>query len=78
MEISQENSLCSHLYYKQAKMSFFSFFFYKIREEALVLPMGGGGVWYQWEGELMGKGHGRVNTVQVLCTHVCKWKNDSC
>jgi hypothetical protein len=25
MEISQENSLCSHLYLKQAKMSFFSF-----------------------------------------------------
>jgi hypothetical protein len=42
MEISQGNSLCS--YFKQAKMSFFSSFFYKIGK-----PKGrkgpGGGVW---------------------------------
>jgi hypothetical protein len=24
------------------------------------------------------KGHGRVNIVQILCTYVCKWKNDTC
>jgi hypothetical protein len=24
------------------------------------------------------KGHGRVNIVQILCTCVCKWKNDIC
>jgi hypothetical protein len=30
-EMSQGNSLCSYL--KQAKMSFFSVFFYKIREQ---------------------------------------------
>jgi hypothetical protein len=24
----------------------------------------------------VGKGHGRVNMVQTLCTHVCKWKNE--
>jgi hypothetical protein len=23
----------------------------------------------------MGKGFGRVNIMQILCTHVCKWKN---
>jgi hypothetical protein len=33
MEISLRNSLCSYLYLKKAKMSFFSFFFYKIREQ---------------------------------------------
>jgi hypothetical protein len=38
MEISQGNSLCSYIYLKQAKMSYFSlylfsFFFYKIREQ---------------------------------------------
>jgi hypothetical protein len=27
--------------------------------------------------EEVGKGHGRVNIVQILCTHVCKWKNDA-
>jgi hypothetical protein len=29
-------------------------------------------------GEEVGKGHGRVNMVQMLCTHVCKWKNVTC
>jgi hypothetical protein len=27
--------------------------------------------------EEVGKGHERVNIVQILCTHVCKWKNDT-
>jgi hypothetical protein len=26
----------------------------------------------------VGKGCGRVNTVQILCTCVCKWKTDTC
>jgi hypothetical protein len=30
VEISQGNSLCSYLYHKEAKMSFFPFFFYKM------------------------------------------------
>jgi hypothetical protein len=25
-------------------------------------------------GEKMGKGHGMLNTVQILCAYVCKWK----
>jgi hypothetical protein len=29
-------------------------------------------------GEEMRKGCRRVNIVQILCTHVCKWKNDTC
>jgi hypothetical protein len=59
MEITQGNSLCSYL--KQAKMSFFSFFFYKIREEeggtgtgpaggGRVIPVGG----ERWQGKGMG------------------------
>jgi hypothetical protein len=27
--------------------------------------------------EEVGKGYGRVNIVQILCTYVCKWKNDT-
>jgi hypothetical protein len=61
-EISQGNPLCSYLYLKQAKMSFFfflSFFFYKITERGAkqvlwdvgVPPVGGGMFW--------GKGIGR-------------------
>jgi hypothetical protein len=32
------------------------------------------GSWYQWEEEDVRKGSRRVNMVQILCTHVCKWK----
>jgi hypothetical protein len=43
MEISQGNSLCSYLYLKQAKMSFFSFFFCKIgKQKGRAGPLGGG------------------------------------
>jgi hypothetical protein len=28
-------------------------------------------------GEEVGKGHGKVNMVQILCAHVCKWKNET-
>jgi hypothetical protein len=45
MEISQGISLCSFLYLKQAKMSCFSFFFHKIREqEGGIGPAQGGGL----------------------------------
>jgi hypothetical protein len=33
MEISQGNSLCSYLYHKQAKMSFFKIFFSSTKSE---------------------------------------------
>jgi hypothetical protein len=57
MKISQGDAPCSYLYLKQAKMSFFSFFFYKIREQEgkQVLPGGGRGDWYQWEGRGSGE-----------------------
>jgi hypothetical protein len=32
---------------------------------------------YQWEGQEVWKGHGRVNIVHILCMHACKWKNDT-
>jgi hypothetical protein len=50
LKISQGNSLCSYLYFKQAKMScfsfyHFSFFFYKIREqESRASPAQGAGL----------------------------------
>jgi hypothetical protein len=28
--------------------------------------------------EKVGKGCGRLNVVQILYTHVCKWKNETC
>jgi hypothetical protein len=74
MEMSQGNSLCSYL--KQTKMLFFSFF-YKIREQQGVT----GPAWrgcYQWEGDNVGKWWRMVNMVQILSTHVCKWKNETC
>jgi hypothetical protein len=55
---------------------FFLFFLYKIREQESgtgPAPGGGGAVERRGGGE---RGR-RVNTVQILCTHVCKCKNDT-
>jgi hypothetical protein len=56
-------------------MSFF-FPFYKIAEQE-----GTAGLawvdWYQCRGKKVVKEHGRVNIVQILCTCVCKWKNET-
>jgi hypothetical protein len=30
------------------------------------------------EGEEVGKGYRKVNVVQMLCIHICKWKNKTC
>jgi hypothetical protein len=30
------------------------------------------------KGEEVGKGHRRVNMVQILCEHIRKWKNEIC
>jgi hypothetical protein len=30
--------------------------------------------WYQWEGVDIRKGCKRVNSVEILCKHVGKWK----
>jgi hypothetical protein len=62
-------------YLKQRKMSFF--LLNKNREQEgrtdPVLEVGTSG-----RGEDVGKGCRRVNTVQILHTHVSKWKNDTC
>jgi hypothetical protein len=58
MEISQENSLCSYVYLKQAKCHFFLFSSTKSenRRTEQVLPSEEGeGGWYQWEKEVVGK-----------------------
>jgi hypothetical protein len=73
MELPQGISL--GIYLKQTKTSFL--FIYKIGEQegkngsclrGLVLVAGG----------VVGKGCGRVNIVQILCTHECKYKKDTC
>jgi hypothetical protein len=65
VEVSQGNSLCSYL--KQTKMSFF--FFYKIGAQE-----GGTGELFgtSGRGQEVGKGRGKVNIVQILCTCVYK------
>jgi hypothetical protein len=65
MEMSQGNSMYSYL--KQTKMLFF--FFYKIREGGVIPVLGEEGV---------GKGCRKESMVQILCTHVCRWKNETC
>jgi hypothetical protein len=82
METTQGISLCTYLYLKLAKPPCFSFpflyfFFYKIGEQEgrtgsarWEVDTGGGGRWQE-------RGR-RMNTVQILCTHICKCKNDTC
>jgi hypothetical protein len=75
MEVPQGNSLYS--YCKQAKWQFYSFTKSKNRWAELLLPVGEGGFGTSGSGEEVGKGCKRVNMMQILCTHVCKWKNDT-
>jgi hypothetical protein len=67
MEISQVNSLRS--YVKEAKMSFFLFFLYKIGEQEEQI-LSGVGVGTSERREEVGKECGRANRMQILCTHV--------
>jgi hypothetical protein len=67
-----KETFCVTILNKQ-KMSFF--FFYKIGEQE-------DGTGSAWEVDTSGredggKGCRRMNMVQILCTHVCKWKNDT-
>jgi hypothetical protein len=79
MEISYGNSLCSYLYLNLAKMSSFSFifylFFYKIREQESRSGAAGGRAGTSGR---EGKGGRRMNMLQIMYTHVCKCKNDTC
>jgi hypothetical protein len=70
--MSQGNSLCNYL--KQKKMSLF----YKTGEQkGKTGPVWKWGDWYQWEGEDIRKEYRRMNRVEILCTQIRKWKNDS-
>jgi hypothetical protein len=71
----KKNSLCS--YPKQTKMSFL-FLLPNQRIEGQNRFQLGVRVWYQWQGEEVGKGCRRINIVEKLCTHVCKGKNETC
>jgi hypothetical protein len=52
-------------------------FFYKNREqEGKTGPVWGVGIGGRKNG--VGKGHRRVNMVQILYAHVCKLKNETC
>jgi hypothetical protein len=45
----------------------------KRAEQILPLVAGTSG-----RGEEVGEGYGRVTVLQIVCTYVCKWKNDAC
>jgi hypothetical protein len=50
-------------------------FFYKIREKEA--RTGSGGVWHWWKGGGGRKRGRRMNMVQIMYTHICKYKNDT-
>jgi hypothetical protein len=61
------------------KCHFFSVFFCKIGEqEVRTGPALWGRVATSERREEVGKGCRRVSMVQILSTHVCKWKNETC
>jgi hypothetical protein len=80
MKISQGNSLCNYLYFKQAKISCFSFHFFLLQNWRTggwnrSCPVGRVGT-REW-GEVAGELSKRVNMVKKMCTHVCKSTNDT-
>jgi hypothetical protein len=69
LEISQGNCLCSYLYLKEVKTSFFFFFLQQNRrtgEGEQVLWRERGGVGISGREEVVGKGCKRVNMIQIL------------
>jgi hypothetical protein len=46
--------------------------------ELKLLFFGGGAVWHRWWVVGGGERGRRMNTVQIVCIHVCKSKNDTC
>jgi uncharacterized Fe-S cluster-containing MiaB family protein len=73
MALSQVNSLYNYL--KQTKISFFLFIKSENRRAEQVLSEVLVAV---WKGEEVEKGCGMMNMVEILCTHVCKWKSGTC
>jgi hypothetical protein len=56
----------------------FCFFFCKIRGQEEITGSVRGEDWQWWEGGGGGERDRRIKTVQILYTHVCKCKNDTC
>jgi hypothetical protein len=82
MEMPQGNSLCSYLYLKQAKMSFFFLLFFFLQQTQRI---GGGNrsfpvgrVSTSGRGDVEEKVGRMVNTVQKMCAHVSKCKKQYC
>jgi hypothetical protein len=68
MEMSQGNFLCSYL--KQTKCHFTK----SENERAKQVP-----VWEdQWEVGGCGERVKEDEYVQILCTNICRWKNETC
>jgi hypothetical protein len=66
---------CVAILSKQKCHFFLLFSSYRIREEeGRTGPAWGVGTGRR--GEKVRRGCRRVNMVQILCTHVCKWKNE--
>jgi hypothetical protein len=63
------------LSYTNKHVFFLSFSKSENKQVEQVLPGGGG--WYQWRQEV-GKCCMRMKIAQILCTHVCNWKNETC
>jgi hypothetical protein len=52
--------------------------FLKNAEQKDKIKMVLSGGWYQWERRGYKERVMRVNIVEILCTHVCKGKNETC
>jgi hypothetical protein len=75
MEVPQEHSLCSYLKQQNCHLFFLSFAKSEHRREEKILPEGAD---TSGRGEEVRKGCKRVNMVQIVCTHECKQKKDTC
>jgi hypothetical protein len=73
LEVPKENPVSSYL--DQTKMLFFSFTKPENKRAEQILP---GGVGTSGSGEEVGKRCRRMDVVEILCTHVCKQKNETC
>jgi hypothetical protein len=79
MEMSQGNSLYTYL--KQTKNVTFILFTKSENRRAEQSSWGNSPFWSvvtSGSGEDVEKGLERLNIVQILYIHVCKWKNETC
>jgi hypothetical protein len=57
---------------------YYTNYFWNEEQEGRMGPAGGGGVGTSGMGEDVGIGYRSMNMVLILCTHICKWKNETC